>query len=145
MSGHSTPSMTSLRASPQKPRSRGKKSAADELKFHRHRTPQGTVPWKRLVRAAGWGFADVSVRRGSLLRWDWSALDLGVRAGVFLRRSALFLFYWSFFGGGGAMRSALRGAILFPDSRRQIAEVFRRCSPDILQHMNEILIQIDAE
>jgi hypothetical protein len=43
------------------------------------------------------------------------------------------------------MISALRRAILFPDSRRQIAEVFRRCSADILQYMNEILIWIDAE
>jgi hypothetical protein len=43
------------------------------------------------------------------------------------------------------MRSALWGAILSPDPRRQTAELFRRCSADILQYMNEILIWIDAE
>jgi hypothetical protein len=43
------------------------------------------------------------------------------------------------------MRSPLRGAILFPDPRRQTAEVFRRYIADILQLIDEVLIGIDAE
>lgn len=81
----------------------------------------------------------------SFLRRDWSAFELEVRAGACLRRGPLFLFLLTFFRGVSAMRSPLGGATLFPDPRRQIAEVFRRYIADILQLIDEVLIGIDAE
>jgi len=58
------------------------------------------------------------------------------RRGMPEEKSYFFFFYSSFFRIGRAIKSALRRAILFPDSRRQIAEVFRRCIANILQYIN---------